>query len=95
MSLQKSGEQPESMTSKDAAMFPIIASCTLLGLYIFFKVSLHVCAFVPRKAKKKPVKWKGWLLQYQDSMVMLKSEPVCKKHVLILAKVNRHLYSHV
>ena len=26
------------MTSKDAAMFPIIASCTLLGLYIFFKV---------------------------------------------------------
>jgi len=30
------------MTSKDAAMFPIIASCTLLGLYIFFKVSLCV-----------------------------------------------------
>lgn len=60
MSLQKSGEQPESMTSKDAAMFPIIASCTLLGLYIFFKVSVH--AFVPRKAKKTPVKWKGWLL---------------------------------
>lgn len=26
------------MTSKDAAMFPIIASCTLLGLYIFFKI---------------------------------------------------------
>ena len=42
ISLQKSGEQPESMTSKDAAMFPIIASCTLLGLYIFFKVSLCV-----------------------------------------------------
>ena len=42
MSLQKSGEQPESMTSKDAAMFPIIASCTLLGLYIFFKVSVRV-----------------------------------------------------
>ena len=36
---QKNGEKPESMTSKDAAMFPIIASCTLLGLYIFFKVS--------------------------------------------------------
>ncbi|XP_020620625.1 minor histocompatibility antigen H13-like [Orbicella faveolata] len=35
---KKSGEQPESMTSKDAAMFPIIASCTLLGLYIFFKL---------------------------------------------------------
>ena len=45
MSLQKSGEQPESMTSKDAAMFPIIASCTLLGLYIFFKVSVHVHVF--------------------------------------------------
>ena len=39
--LQKNGETPESMTSKDAAMFPIIASCTLLGLYIFFKVSVH------------------------------------------------------
>ena len=36
--LQKSGEKPERMSSKDAAMFPIIASCTLLGLYIFFKV---------------------------------------------------------
>ncbi|CAH3161972.1 unnamed protein product [Pocillopora meandrina] len=35
---KKSGEKPESMTSKDAAMFPIIASCTLLGLYIFFKI---------------------------------------------------------
>ncbi|XP_078361645.1 signal peptide peptidase-like isoform X2 [Oculina patagonica] len=35
---KKNGEQPESMTSKDAAMFPIIASCTLLGLYIFFKL---------------------------------------------------------
>ncbi|XP_031549797.1 minor histocompatibility antigen H13-like isoform X2 [Actinia tenebrosa] len=35
---KESGEKPESMTPKDAAMFPIIASCTLLGLYIFFKI---------------------------------------------------------
>ena len=26
------------MTSKDAAMFPLIASCALFGLYIFFKI---------------------------------------------------------
>ena len=26
------------MTSKDAAMFPLIASCALFGLYVFFKV---------------------------------------------------------
>lgn len=35
---KRNGETPESMTSKDAAMFPIIASVTLLGLYIFFKL---------------------------------------------------------
>lgn len=32
------GEPVESMTSKDAAMFPLIASCALFGLYIFFKI---------------------------------------------------------
>ena len=26
------------MTSKDAAMFPLIASCALFGLYLFFKI---------------------------------------------------------
>ena len=30
---------PETITSRDAARFPIIASCTLFGLYLFFKVS--------------------------------------------------------
>ncbi|XP_070696322.1 minor histocompatibility antigen H13 isoform X2 [Pempheris klunzingeri] len=29
---------PETITSRDAARFPIIASCTLFGLYLFFKV---------------------------------------------------------
>ncbi|KAF8787458.1 Minor histocompatibility antigen H13 like protein [Argiope bruennichi] len=33
-----SGEKPETMSKKDAAMFPVIASCALLGLYIFFKI---------------------------------------------------------
>ena len=34
---EKTGEKPETMTQKDAAMFPIIASCALFGLYLFFK----------------------------------------------------------
>jgi len=33
-----SGEAIDTMTSKDAAMFPIIASCALFGLYIVFTV---------------------------------------------------------
>lgn len=36
---QNSSEMPETITSRDAARFPIVASCTLLGLYLFFKVS--------------------------------------------------------
>jgi len=36
---QASGEKPETMTSKDAAMFPIIASCTLFGIYLVFQVN--------------------------------------------------------
>jgi len=35
---KESGEKIESMSKKDAAMFPIIASCALFGLYIFFKI---------------------------------------------------------
>jgi len=31
------GERPEIMSQKDAAMFPIIASCALFGLYLFFQ----------------------------------------------------------
>ncbi|KAL3867787.1 hypothetical protein ACJMK2_040634 [Sinanodonta woodiana] len=33
-----SGEKPETMSSKDAAMFPIIASCTLFGIYLVFQI---------------------------------------------------------
>ncbi|GAB6029249.1 Minor histocompatibility antigen H13 [Chamberlinius hualienensis] len=33
-----SGEKPDTMTTKDAAVFPIIASGALLGLYIFFQL---------------------------------------------------------
>ncbi|XP_063615262.1 minor histocompatibility antigen H13-like [Penaeus indicus] len=32
------GEKVDTMTSKDAALFPIIASCALFGLYIVFTV---------------------------------------------------------
>ncbi|XP_037069209.1 minor histocompatibility antigen H13-like [Pollicipes pollicipes] len=35
---ERTGEKPERMTRKDAAMFPIIASCALFGIYIVFKI---------------------------------------------------------
>lgn len=35
---KESGEKPDTMTQKDAAMFPLIASGALLGLYIFFQI---------------------------------------------------------
>ena len=33
------GEQAETMTDRDAAMFPLIASCALFGFYILIKLS--------------------------------------------------------
>jgi len=33
---EKTGEKPETMTQKDAYMFPVIASCALFGLYLVF-----------------------------------------------------------
>lgn len=36
--LQESGEKPDTMSQKDAAMFPLIASAALFGLYLFFQV---------------------------------------------------------
>lgn len=35
---KESGEKPETMSHKDAAMFPLIASAALFGLYLFFKI---------------------------------------------------------
>ncbi|XP_067904685.1 minor histocompatibility antigen H13 [Heterodontus francisci] len=35
---KNSADMPETITSRDAARFPIIASCTLFGLYLFFKI---------------------------------------------------------
>ncbi len=35
---KKTGEAPETMTQKDAAMFPLIASAALFGLYVFFQI---------------------------------------------------------
>lgn len=46
------GEQPETMTSKDAMMFPLIASGALFGLYLLFMVSeavdesVSICCFI-------------------------------------------------
>lgn len=36
---QATGEQAETMTDRDAAMFPLIASCALFGFYILIKLS--------------------------------------------------------
>ncbi|XP_028414889.1 minor histocompatibility antigen H13-like [Dendronephthya gigantea] len=35
---KENGEKPDSMTHKDAMMFPVVASGALLGLYIIFKL---------------------------------------------------------
>ncbi|BFY99520.1 hypothetical protein BsWGS_02560 [Bradybaena similaris] len=35
---KESGEKPETMSQKDAAMFPIIASCALFGIYLVFQI---------------------------------------------------------
>ncbi|KAJ8686199.1 hypothetical protein QAD02_021993 [Eretmocerus hayati] len=35
---ETSGEKPETMSRKDAAMFPLISSVALFGLYIFFQI---------------------------------------------------------
>ncbi|XP_054644333.1 minor histocompatibility antigen H13 isoform X6 [Dunckerocampus dactyliophorus] len=35
---KNASDMPETITSRDAARFPIVASCTLFGLYLFFKV---------------------------------------------------------
>ena len=41
--LQENGEVLEIMSEKDAAMFPIIASATLFGIYVLFQASMkHV-----------------------------------------------------
>jgi len=32
------GEKPETMSNKDAAMFPLIASCALFGIYLVFQI---------------------------------------------------------
>lgn len=39
---KESGEQPETMSRKEAAMFPFISSFTLVGLYIVYKVFTFV-----------------------------------------------------
>ncbi|XP_067410090.1 minor histocompatibility antigen H13 isoform X1 [Emydura macquarii macquarii] len=35
---KNASDMPETITSRDAARFPIVASCTLFGLYLFFKI---------------------------------------------------------
>uniref|UniRef100_A0A8C5Q903 Histocompatibility minor 13 n=1 Tax=Leptobrachium leishanense TaxID=445787 RepID=A0A8C5Q903_9ANUR len=46
---KNSSDMPETITSRDAARFPIIASCTLFGLYIFFKKMQLLSSFPSRK----------------------------------------------
>merc|ERR1712127_204360 len=35
---KESGEEVETMSTKDAMMFPLVASCTLFGIYMVFKI---------------------------------------------------------
>lgn len=35
---KESGEQPDTMSRKDAVIFPFISSFTLVGLYVVYKV---------------------------------------------------------
>ncbi|XP_015119978.1 minor histocompatibility antigen H13 [Diachasma alloeum] len=35
---ETSGEKPETMSHRDAAMFPVISSCALFGLYLIFQI---------------------------------------------------------
>lgn len=42
MHQKTSGEEIETMSTKEAMMFPLVASCTLFGIYIVFKVSVLV-----------------------------------------------------
>ena len=43
---KNAGEKVEVISRKEAAMFPVYASCALFGLYIFFKV-LQLYNFFP------------------------------------------------
>uniref|UniRef100_A0A671LSG6 Histocompatibility (minor) 13 n=1 Tax=Sinocyclocheilus anshuiensis TaxID=1608454 RepID=A0A671LSG6_9TELE len=45
---KNASDMPETITSRDAARFPIIASCTLFGLYLFFKFWNCVIPFMCR-----------------------------------------------
>ncbi|XP_060816521.1 minor histocompatibility antigen H13 isoform X1 [Bombus pascuorum] len=39
---KKSGEQPDTMSRKEAAIFPFISSVTLVGLYVLYKSYINV-----------------------------------------------------
>ena len=49
---QENGETPEIMSDRDAAMFPLIASATLFGIYIVFQVRKLTC-LLKKKIKMK------------------------------------------
>ena len=58
---EKTGEKPERMTQKDAAMFPIIASCALFGIYVVFKVSKNLNV----AQHKLETLCYSWLIEFQ------------------------------
>lgn len=49
------------MTQKDAAMFPIIASAALFGLYVFFQVGTKC---LTQQMKKKMVQLMNFSIEY-------------------------------
>ena len=42
---QESGEEIETMSTREALLFPVIASCTLFGIYIIFQVFYNNMTF--------------------------------------------------
>lgn len=42
---QESGEEIETMSTREALLFPVIASCTLFGIYIIFQVFYNKMTF--------------------------------------------------
>ncbi|KAF6284383.1 histocompatibility minor 13 [Rhinolophus ferrumequinum] len=64
---KNASDMPETITSRDAARFPIIASCTLLGLYLFFKV------YFPNKSYAGSV-LKSWKTQKSKKEKQLSSK---------------------
>ena len=53
MECKESGEDVEIMSTNDALMFPVIASCTLFGIYVVFQVHKEANRLLIENVNKK------------------------------------------